>query len=54
MAERIISMRTLLRQRLAEAGSRLPWGHITDQIGMVREGGREGWREGAGRPGAHC
>lgn len=39
MADRIISMRTLLRQRLAEAGSRLPWGHITDQIGMFAYSG---------------
>ena len=34
MAERIISTRSLLRQRLADAGSRLHWAHITDQIGM--------------------
>lgn len=34
MADRIISMRTLLRQHLEELGSPLPWNHITDQIGM--------------------
>ncbi|PRW56337.1 aspartate mitochondrial [Chlorella sorokiniana] len=34
MAERIISMRTLLRQNLEALGSPLSWNHITDQIGM--------------------
>lgn len=34
MAERIISMRTLLRDGLAKEGSIKDWGHITDQIGM--------------------
>eukprot|EP00198_Chlamydomonas_reinhardtii_P007273 XP_001696609.1 aspartate aminotransferase [Chlamydomonas reinhardtii] len=39
MADRIISMRSLLRKRLEEAGSPLPWGHITDQIGMFAYSG---------------
>jgi aspartate aminotransferase len=34
MAERIISMRTLLRRNLEDLGSPLPWNHITEQIGM--------------------
>ena len=34
MAERIISMRTLLRRNLEDLGSPLPWKHITEQIGM--------------------
>jgi hypothetical protein len=34
MAERIISMRDLLRKNLERLGSPLPWNHITDQIGM--------------------
>ena len=34
MAERIISMRTLLRCSLEDLGSPLPWNHITEQIGM--------------------
>ena len=34
MAERIISMRTLLRRSLEDLGSPLPWNHITEQIGM--------------------
>lgn len=34
MAERIISMRTLLRRNLEDLKSPLPWNHITDQIGM--------------------
>ena len=33
MAERIIDMRTLLRENLEGLGSKLPWKHITDQIG---------------------
>ncbi|KAJ1443499.1 aspartate aminotransferase [Ochromonadaceae sp. CCMP2298] len=33
MADRILEMRTLLRSKL-EAGSSLPWNHVTDQIGM--------------------
>ncbi|KAG2437533.1 hypothetical protein HYH02_011176 [Chlamydomonas schloesseri] len=39
MADRIISMRSLLRKRLEEAGSPLQWGHITDQIGMFAYSG---------------
>ncbi len=42
MADRIIAMRSLLRQRLEEAGSTLPWGHITDQIGMFAFSGMTG------------
>ncbi len=34
MADRIISMRTLLRDNLAKEGSTRNWQHITDQIGM--------------------
>lgn len=34
MANRIISMRTALRGRLEELGSKKSWNHITDQIGM--------------------
>lgn len=34
MAERIISMRSLLRQNLEDLNSTLPWNHITEQIGM--------------------
>ncbi|KAK0353510.1 aspartate transaminase aat1 [Friedmanniomyces endolithicus] len=34
MAERIISMRALLKENLEKLGSKRQWGHITDQIGM--------------------
>ena len=34
MADRIASMRSCLRSRLSDMGSRLPWQHITSQIGM--------------------
>ena len=34
MADRIISMRTSLRNELEKAGSKQDWQHITDQIGM--------------------
>ncbi|PSC69059.1 aspartate aminotransferase isoform B [Micractinium conductrix] len=34
MADRIISMRTLLRENLEQLGNPLSWNHITDQIGM--------------------
>jgi len=34
MADRIISMRGLLRSNLAKEGSSKDWAHITDQIGM--------------------
>lgn len=34
MADRIISMRHALRSELEKLGSKVPWGHITDQIGM--------------------
>ena len=34
MAERIISMRSLLRQHLEDLNSTLPWNHVTEQIGM--------------------
>ena len=33
MAERIISMRALLRQNLEDLNSPFPWNHITEQIG---------------------
>lgn len=34
MADRIISMRTMLKENLAKEGSSRNWQHITDQIGM--------------------
>ncbi|CAJ2642421.1 unnamed protein product [Trifolium pratense] len=34
MADRIIGMRTTLRENLENLGSSLPWQHITNQIGM--------------------
>lgn len=34
MADRITSMRLALRQELEALGSKIPWNHITDQIGM--------------------
>lgn len=34
MADRIISMRSLLRENLEGLGSSWKWDHITDQIGM--------------------
>ncbi|AES89802.1 putative aspartate transaminase [Medicago truncatula] len=34
MADRIIGMRTTLRENLENLGSPLPWNHITNQIGM--------------------
>ena len=34
MADRIILMRTLLRDNLKKEGSSRNWSHITDQIGM--------------------
>ncbi|KAI9824546.1 MAG: aspartate transaminase aat1 [Thelocarpon impressellum] len=34
MADRIITMRALLRKKLEELGSRHDWSHITSQIGM--------------------
>ena len=35
MADRIIDMRTALRDSLEGLGSPLPWKHITDQIGAL-------------------
>lgn len=34
MADRIITMRSDLKRHLIEKGSKRPWEHITDQIGM--------------------
>lgn len=34
MADRIISMRSLLKKHLAQLGSVKNWDHITNQIGM--------------------
>jgi aspartate aminotransferase, mitochondrial len=34
MADRIITMRTLLREKLESLGSKHDWSHITNQIGM--------------------
>ncbi|GBF87409.1 aspartate, mitochondrial [Raphidocelis subcapitata] len=39
MAERIISMRALLRRNLEQLGSQHSWKHITDQIGMFAYSG---------------
>jgi len=39
MADRIISMRTLLRGKLEGLGNPRPWNHITDQIGMFAYSG---------------
>lgn len=39
MAHRIISMRHALRSTLEGLGNPLPWGHITDQIGMFAYSG---------------
>ena len=42
MAERIISMRTMLRDALESSGSKLPWNHVTEQIGMFCFSGMTG------------
>lgn len=34
MADRIIAMRTKLKEQLLKEGSKKDWSHITDQIGM--------------------
>ena len=34
MADRIITVRSLLRKRLEGLGSKWTWNHVTDQIGM--------------------
>lgn len=34
MAERIITMRALLKKNLEDLGSKHDWSHITNQIGM--------------------
>lgn len=34
MADRIISMRSALKNNLVKLGSTRSWNHITDQIGM--------------------
>eukprot|EP00798_Chlamydomonas_sp_ICE-L_P027358 gene27358-4659_t len=34
MADRIITMRGMLRQNMEDAGSKWSWNHVTDQIGM--------------------
>ena len=39
MADRINSMRTVLRTRLEAGGSTKPWDHITKQIGMFAYSG---------------
>ena len=39
MADRINSMRTVLRTRLEESGSTKPWDHVTKQIGMFAYSG---------------
>eukprot|EP00195_Chlamydomonas_chlamydogama_P012234 CAMPEP_0202901686 /NCGR_PEP_ID=MMETSP1392-20130828/14399_1 /ASSEMBLY_ACC=CAM_ASM_000868 /TAXON_ID=225041 /ORGANISM="Chlamydomonas chlamydogama, Strain SAG 11-48b" /LENGTH=435 /DNA_ID=CAMNT_0049588291 /DNA_START=25 /DNA_END=1332 /DNA_ORIENTATION=+ len=39
MADRIISMRSLLRKSLEDLGSHWTWNHITDQIGMFAYSG---------------
>ena len=35
MADRIITMRALLRENLENLNSPLPWKHITEQIGAA-------------------
>lgn len=42
MADRIISMRTMLREALEGSGSTLPWKHVTEQIGMFCFSGMTG------------
>jgi len=42
MAERIITMRRLLKERLYAVGSKHKWEHITDQIGMFCYSGLTG------------
>lgn len=42
MAQRIMDMRSLLRQHLEELGSQHNWQHITDQVG----GRLAGWLAG--------
>ena len=42
MADRIINMRTLLRDNLEKTGSTLPWKHVTEQIGMFCFSGMTG------------
>jgi aspartate/tyrosine/aromatic aminotransferase len=39
MADRILSMRAMLRSHLEELGSPLPWNHITDQVLLPRPRG---------------
>jgi len=36
MADRIISARAALKAALQATGSRLPWGHVTDQVCVAR------------------
>ena len=38
MADRIISMRILLKKKLEELGSKHDWSHITSQVGFCRRG----------------
>eukprot|EP00232_Nephroselmis_pyriformis_P003795 CAMPEP_0182912380 /NCGR_PEP_ID=MMETSP0034_2-20130328/37482_1 /TAXON_ID=156128 /ORGANISM="Nephroselmis pyriformis, Strain CCMP717" /LENGTH=426 /DNA_ID=CAMNT_0025049049 /DNA_START=8 /DNA_END=1288 /DNA_ORIENTATION=+ len=42
MADRIISMRTTLKDALEAEGSKLSWNHVTDQIGMFCFSGMTG------------
>lgn len=43
MADRIISMRSSLREALEKLGSPLPWNHMTEQIGMFCFSGKFAW-----------
>lgn len=36
MADRIISMRALLKKNLQDLGSKHDWSHITSQVGSIR------------------
>lgn len=36
MADRIISMRALLKKNLEDLGSKHDWGHITSQVTVAR------------------
>merc|ERR1719436_1732371 len=42
MAERIIKMRSMLKEGLKKEGSKLNWEHVTDQIGMFTYSGMTG------------
>jgi aspartate aminotransferase len=49
MADRIITMRTALKDGLAKAGSTRNWDHVTSQIGMFCFSGMTPEQVGSGR-----